>query len=193
MRPPAHKRAMALSDSAMRGCRRRLRWVRTVALAVLVAGVLAPAAPVLPATAPTVGPSGLPLPRFASLGSSKINLRKGPGTRYPIMWVYLRRGLPVEIIAEYDLWRQIRDHDNTVGWVQKNLLSGTRTGLVTGAVRALRDAPAADAETVALLAPGVIGRIGECKGDWCALQVKDYEGWIRRDQLWGVFPEETTE
>jgi SH3-like domain-containing protein len=107
------------------------------------------------------------------------------------MWVYLRRGLPVEIIAEYDLWRQIRDHDNTVGWVQKNLLSGKRTGLVTGAVRALRDDPAADAATVALLAPGVVGAIGGCKGDWCAFQAKGYDGWIPRDQLWGVFPEET--
>lgn len=182
---------MALSDSAMRGWRRRLRRVHAVALAALVAGMLVPVRPVLPATAPALGPSGLPLPRFVSLGSGKVNLRKGPGRQYPIMWVYLRRGLPVEIIAEYDLWRQIRDHDNTVGWVQKNLLSGKRTGLVTGAVRALRDEPAADAATVALLAPGVVGEIGGCKGEWCAFRAKGYDGWLPRDQLWGVPSEET--
>lgn len=175
----------------MRGWQRRLRRVRAVAVAALVAGVLAPAHPVLPAAGATTGPSGLPLPRFASLGSGKVNLRKGPGRQYPIMWVYLRRGLPVEIIAEYDLWRQIRDHDNTVGWVQKNLLSGKRTGMVTGGVRALRDDPAADAAPVALLAPGVVGEIEKCKDEWCAFRAKGHDGWIPRSQLWGVFPEET--
>ena len=94
---------------------------------------------VLPAT---TGPSGLPIPRFASLGSDRVNLRKGPGPQYPIVWVYKRRGMPMEIVAEYNLWRQVRDHDNTEGWVQKNLLSGRRTGMVTGGVRNLRRDPA---------------------------------------------------
>lgn len=163
---------------------------RLTLLATLVGAMLMPPGAVLPAT---TGPSGLPVPRFVSLGSDKINVRRGPGQQYPIVWVYVRRGLPVEVVAEYDLWRQIRDHDNTVGWVQKNLLSGKRTGLVTGGVRTLHSDPSPDSAPVALLEPGVLGEIRSCRDAWCAFRVKGYDGWLRREDLWGVFPDETVE
>ena len=162
---------------------------RILLLAVFMASLAPPGRLTLAKT----GPSGLPLPRFVSINSDRVNVRKGPGPQYPIAWVFQRRGMPVEIIAEYDQWRQIRDRDNGVGWVQKNLLSGRRTALVTGAVRPLRKSPDQDAPPVALLEPGVIGEVERCRNDWCRLKVKGFGGWTRRTDLWGLYPGETLE
>src|ERR1700751_5997914 len=75
------------------------------------------------------GPSGLPLPRFVTLKSKRVNLRVGPSNDYAVAWLYLKAGLPVEIIQEYDNWRQIRDSDGTEGWVSQALLSGNRAAI----------------------------------------------------------------
>src|SRR5262245_37242621 len=71
--------------------------------------------------------SGLPLPRFASLRSDEANVRSGPGTRYPIDWVFRRKGMPVEIVAEYENYRKIRDWQGASGWVHQSLLTGKRS------------------------------------------------------------------
>src|SRR5690606_37820396 len=76
-----------------------------------------------------VGPSGLPLPRFASLKSGRVNLRIGPGLKYPVEWLYLKSGVPMEIIQEYDNWRRVRDSEGAEGWVNQSLLSGRRTAI----------------------------------------------------------------
>src|SRR5437660_12925684 len=70
--------------------------------------------------------SGRPLPRFASLRSDEVNVRTGPGTRYPVDWVFKRKGMPVEIVAEYENWRKIRDWQGASGWVHQSLLTGKR-------------------------------------------------------------------
>ncbi len=135
----------------------------------------------------------LPLPRFASLDSGEANLRAGPGKDYPILWVYQRKGLPVEIIQEFDTWRRIRDRDGTVGWVQQNLLSGKRSGLIIDQQRILRAEPGSN-EAVARLDPGVVARISECRSDnWCRLEVQGYRGWLSRDEFWGAYPDEAFE
>ncbi len=141
--------------------------------------------------APALAQDHLPLPRFASLDSNEVNLRAGPGTDYPILWVYQRRGLPVEIIQEFDTWRRIRDRDGTVGWVQQNLLSGKRGALVIDEARTLRTDPTGGAKAVAILQPGVVAEIAECGTDnWCRMEIKGYKGWLRRDDFWGTYPDE---
>src|SRR5512147_2561435 len=118
------------------------RLAGTRAMTRSVAGLMAGLAAVtLWLAAPLAAQDHLPLPRFASLDSSEANLRAGPGKDYPILWVYQRKGLPVEIIQEFDTWRRIRDRDGTVGWVQQNLLSGKRTGLIIDTQRRLRAEP----------------------------------------------------
>jgi len=77
----------------------------------------------------TVGPSGLPLPRFVSLKSGRVNARIGPGVNYPVDWLYLKPGLPVEITQEFENWRRVRDSDGSEGWINQSLLSGKRTGI----------------------------------------------------------------
>jgi SH3-like domain-containing protein len=142
-------------------------------------------------TAETLGSeTKLPIPRFVSLRSGEVNLRTGPGTNYPVDWVFVRRGLPVEIIAEFDVWRKIRDWQGTVGWVHQSMLDGRRTARITGADRELRSEPADDAAIVARVAPGVIGRLLECEASWCELDTEGYRGWLKRDEFWGAYPDE---
>jgi SH3-like domain-containing protein len=136
------------------------------------------------------GVTGLPLPRFVTLSSGKINMRVGPGVRYPIEWVYTRRGMPVEIIAEYELWRKVRDVDGTEGWVLKHMVSSKRAVIVTVAVATLRRAPEDTAAPVLYAKKGVQGRLDECEKDWCKLEVDGSTGWLRKSSLWGTYPNE---
>ena len=155
-----------------------------IVLLVLAAVVLAGRA-----TAQT----GLPVPRFVSLRAAETNLRAGPGTGYPVEWVLLRRAWPVEVIAEYDTWRRVRDVEGTVGWVHQTMLSGERTVLVTGDVRTLRAEPAEDTPPVLRAGPGVQGILMTCRESWCRVEIQGTRGWIARDALFGVLPDETFE
>jgi SH3-like domain-containing protein len=132
------------------------------------------------------------LPRFASLRADEVNMRAGPGVRYRINWVYKRRDLPVEIMREYDVWRWVRDPDGIEGWMQQATLMGRRTFIVQKADATLRSEPNDTAAAVAILKPGVIGRIRSCEAasDWCNVQAGSYRGYLRRGQFWGVFPGE---
>jgi SH3-like domain-containing protein len=137
------------------------------------------------------GRTGLPLPRFVSLRAAEVNLRTGPGVRYPIDWVYQRRGLPVEVIDEFETWRRIRDHEGTTGWVHQSMLDGRRSLMVAGEARLLRRTPEPGAPGVARLEAGVIGRLEGCEGDWCRVTVERFAGWLRRGEVFGLYPGET--
>jgi hypothetical protein len=139
-------------------------------------------------------PSGLPLPRFASLRSGNVNMRMGPGTRYPIAWVFTHQGMPVEILAEYDIWRRVRDTEGTEGWIHKTELSGKRMAIITGAPHdLLRDADYASAITAHLDA-GAIGQVMSCAKEWCKMKFDgSVKGYARKTWLWGVYPNEVFE
>ena len=125
-----------------------------------------------PAARITLGPSGLPLPRFVSLKSGRVNSRIGPGVNYSVDWMYLKPGLPMEIIQEFDTWRRVRDADGSEGWINQSLLSGRRTAIVAPWQRG-KDAPdqparrpgRKDASVVAIVEPGVMGTIKSCNGN----------------------------
>jgi SH3-like domain-containing protein len=134
-----------------------------------------------------------PMPYFVSLGSGEVNLRTGPGVRYPIEWVYRRSALPVEVIGRFDHWRQIRDWQGTEGWVHQNMLSGRRTLIVTGERRALRREPRDDARAIAEIEPGVIGEIRTCATAWCEVRIAGRIGWLQREAFWGSYPSEQIE
>jgi SH3-like domain-containing protein len=137
--------------------------------------------------------SKLPLPRFVSLGSGEVNVRTGPGPKHPIIWVFQRRGLPVEVVAEYEFYRKIRDSDGAEGWVHKNMLSGKRTAIITGSVRGLLQAPERTAGTVLFAEPGVQGRVLACRDRWCELEVAGRRGFAEKGWLYGVYPTEQIE
>jgi SH3-like domain-containing protein len=150
------------------------------------------AAPAKPAEEEKPAGTGLPVPRFAALRSDDVNLRAGPGFRYPIEWVYKRRNLPMEIEREFEVWRLVQDPDGIRGWVHQATLTGLRTFMVQGADATLRADPRDAAAPVAILKVGVIGRIRSCEAgsDWCRLLVGDYRGYLKRSQFWGVLPDE---
>jgi SH3-like domain-containing protein len=157
---------------------------------VLLAAVVSmPSLVALPAMA--AGQSGLPVPRFVSLRSGEVNVRTGPGARYPVEWVFTKRGMPVEVIAEFDTYRKIRDHQGASGWVHQSMLVGKRSALIVGATRTLRKERSNDAQAAALVEPGLIGRLLECRDTWCRLEISGYKGWLKRDEFWGTYPGET--
>lgn len=133
------------------------------------------------------------LPRFASLKSDEVRMRAGPGEQYPIEWVYRRRGLPVEIVAEFEHWRRVRVPDRTEGWMHRALLSVQRTIVVQGEIRTMHAEPATWAPAVARLEPGVIVDVQTCDNEWCHVTVAGHEGWLRKVEGWGVYPDERIE
>ena len=152
-----------------------------------------------PTSSPTASSSGLPLPRFVSLKSDRVNLRAGPGTDYPTSWVYRRAGLPVEVISEYEAWRQVRDAEGATGWVLQSLLSGRRTAVITPwDLKAGQSAPqvevrSSDSErsrTVAVVEAGVIANVHSCDGRWCRVSIDRFRGYMPQKQLWGVYENE---
>ena len=133
---------------------------------------------------------GLPVPRFVTLRSNQVNVRTGPGEQYPIEWVFTRKSMPVEIIAEFQNWRKIRDVDGTEGWVYERMVAGRRTVIIRGQVRVLYDQPRVDSDVVARAEPGVIATLLECQAAWCRVETSSVKGWLRRDEIWGVYPNE---
>jgi SH3-like domain-containing protein len=140
--------------------------------------------------------SGLPVPRFVSLKSDRVNMRNGPGTDYPTGWVYRRAGLPLEVIKEFEGWRQVRDSDGAEGWVLQSFLSGRRTGLVLPWERkASTAAPivpvyagdSLSSSVVANVEAGVIANLHSCDGRWCRVSIEQYNGYIEQKKMWGAY------
>jgi SH3-like domain-containing protein len=146
-----------------------------------------PAPPPVPADVGTV--TGLHLPRFASLKTDEVNMRAGPASRFPILWTYHRRDLPVKIEREFDVWRLVEDMDGIKGWVHQATLAGHRSFVITGNdAKTLRSDASATSAPVAMLKPGVVGHIRNCDAgaDWCQVQAGDYRGWLQREDFWGT-------
>ena len=179
------------------------RFRRRAALG-LVLSVLALSLPAAHALAAAVDVDGLPLPRFASTRSAPINVRVGPGQKYDLAWIYNKSGMPVEITAEFDIWRKIRDVDGSEGWVQQNLLSGSRAGIVApwkkDATFPLLAGASADASVKAYLPAGFKVDVRRCDGSWCQVDATSqdgtnkgptYSGYLQQSDIWGVYQGET--
>lgn len=131
-------------------------------------------------------------PYWASIVPSQARIRTGPGRNFPAVWQYQRAGLPVKVIATFPAWRKIQDPDGAQGWMQSNMLSEDRTGMVApGNVREMRARPDASAPVVWRAEPGVVGRLRKCDAGWCDFDVKGRRGWIEATALWGVAPDES--
>lgn len=140
------------------------------------------------------GESGLAVPRFVSVKADRAHVRYGPGTGYPIKWTFTRRGVPVEILQEFDNWRRIRDWEGQEGWIFHALLASRRTGFVSPWKKAqgarLRSEPDRRSATIAILSSRVLVNIEGCDGRWCAVETRSIEGYVRQSRLWGAYPGE---
>lgn len=174
------------------------RRARVLGIWVLIAGIIALSVPA--AAEPPLGPaSGLPVPRFVSLKSDRVNVRAGPSKDHDVVWVYMRAGLPVEITAEFENWRRIRDWEGAEGWVYHTMLSGRRTALVAPQTKSQTDLlpmyerAGGEAPVAAKLQPGVLGSVKRCSEGWCRMTGERFDGWIEQPRLWGVYPNEKLE
>ena len=167
---------------------RFMHWFRIILTVVFVAGssISAVQAQQEP-EAPTLGPeTNLPLPRFVSLKAAESNVRRGPSLSHRIDWVFKRRNMPLQVIAEYGHWRRVIDRDGQGGWVHYTKLSGARTVVIEGDDTALLARPETGALENAILEPGVVARLGACDPQWCRLTAGGFRGWVPKAQLWGV-------
>ncbi len=139
----------------------------------------------LAVASPAAAQSDPELPYWASISVDEARMRKGPSIDVPVLWEYRRKDLPVKVIARHENWRRVEDPDGTRGWMAARLLSRTRTAIVTGAVRPLREEPSLSAAIAYRAEPGVVGRISDCKDGWCRFDVKGRKGWIETDHIWG--------
>lgn len=141
--------------------------------------------------------SGLPVPRFVSLKTDRVNVRGGPDKDHDVAWIFTRLGWPVEITAEFENWRRIRDSDGTEGWVYHSMLSGKRTAVVRMKAKTdlaqLYAKPDSTSGVTAQLQVGVLGTVKRCTGTWCEISGDDFDGWIPQNELWGVYPDEKVE
>jgi SH3-like domain-containing protein len=141
--------------------------------------------------------SGLPVPRFVSLKADRVTVRGGPDKDHDVAWIYTRAGWPVEITAEFENWRRIRDCDGAEGWVYHSLLTGKRTAAVQLKTKtdlaSLYQEPDAHGGVVARLQVGVLGAVKHCTGTWCQISGDGFAGWVEQSALWGVYPGEKIE
>ncbi len=167
-------------------------FVKTLGLALALALPLPAESTTARAQQAQVGPvSKLPLPRFVSLKSDRVNLHEGPSKDHRTLWLYERAGLPVEITAEFEIWRKIRDSEGSEGWVLHSLLSGRRTALIAPWKKEPQLLTSSDHATpVAKLAPGVIAMLRRCDGQWCRIAGQGFDGYIKQENLWGAYPGE---
>ena len=116
--------------------------------------------------------------RFVSLKAERANLRVGPGRRYPIDWVYTRPGLPLLVIAQFDQWRWVLDHEGTKGWMHKSLLSTHRTVVIMDGVQAIRERPLTGSPAVLRAEAGVVADLLDCEDGWCRIGLAGKKGWV---------------
>ena len=145
-----------------------------------------------PEAEPTRGPvTGLPMPRYVSLRASKANVRRGPGLTHRVDWVFVRRGMPLQVVAEHGHWRRVRDLDAATGWLHYSLIRGDRTAVVTAETMDLHALPQSDAAVTARAERGVILDLEACAPDWCEVSRGGARGWARKADLWGTDAQET--
>ena len=158
-----------------------------VAAFVLTLAAIAPALAQSAKSAKT-----LPVPRYVSLRAGEVNMRTGPGVRYPVDWVYQRKNMPVEVIAQFGTWRKIRDFQGAQGWIHQSMLSGARFVTITGQIRTLRRQADAKSGPVARIEPGAVAELLNCPEGtgWCKISAADHQGWLRRVEFWGLYPRE---
>ena len=151
----------------------------------------------VPARAGGDATSSLPVPRFVSLKTDRVNVRGGPDKDHDVTFIYTRTGWPVEITAEFENWRRIRDSDGSEGWVYHSMLSGKRTAVVrlkaSADLAPLHVKPDAQSAVTARLQSGVLGAIKQCTGTWCRVAGEGFDGWLEQSRLWGVYPDEKVE
>lgn len=133
----------------------------------------------------------LSLPRFASIKSNEVNARVGPSIKSSIEWVFIKKGEPVEIIEEYEQWRQIQDIKGEGGWVHSSVLSGKRSVIIISPNPVkLTKAPNDIHNVRAIVHNKVRCLLNKCQNDYCQISCQKKTGWLPKADLWGIYKNE---
>jgi SH3-like domain-containing protein len=128
-----------------------------------------------------------PQPYFVSIKVDEAYMREGPSDMHRVKWIYRRKGLPLEVIATFDVWRRVRDLDGEVGWMHMALLTRDRTAVVTkGLAAEVRARDDTTSQVLAQAQPGAIGHLLGCGMLTCQVEFTGAEGWVSRSRLWGI-------
>ena len=132
-------------------------------------------------------PSGFPVPRYVSLKVGKVNGRTGPSRQHPIIWQYRRKGLPLVVVAETDMWRKVRDVHGDESWIHKPALSGERRVIILDETL-LRAKPRDNGRIKASIESNALMTLVECNDrQWCLIQSDNgFKGWTPMQKLWGA-------
>lgn len=133
------------------------------------------------------------MPRMVSIRSNNVNARSGPGSRYPIEWVYKQKNAPVEVVAEFEYWKKIKDWEGSESWVHKSMLANKRTiKLVKQGESNIYTKPNSGSEVVAKVESGVVGEVKQCpkNSEYCLIKFDKIEGWVAKRNFFGVYPKE---
>ncbi len=127
------------------------------------------------------------VPYWASLRADKVNMRAGPAEDYRIEWVYRRKQLPLKVLRLKEGWRLVEDPRGTKGWMLARFLTRERGAIVAGVGPAdMRENADAGSRVLWRLAPGVVGKLGDCAAGSCRLELDGRKGFVRQDRLWGA-------
>ena len=132
-------------------------------------------------------------PRFASLRSDTVYMRSGPGERFPIEWVYKRKGFPVIITDSFEHWHKVQDIENTQGWIHKTMLSGKRMALTPlNEKTILYQKKNLNSKHLAYFNGQSIVQLLEClpNGIFCKVKYNELKGYILKEKLFGLFKNE---
>jgi len=132
-------------------------------------------------------------PRFASLRSDTVYMRSGPGERFPIEWVYKRKGFPVIITDSFEHWHKVQDVENTQGWIHKTMLSGKRTALTPQNEKTiLYKKKNLNSKHLAYFNGQSIIQLLECfpHDIFCKVKYNELKGYILKEKLFGLFKNE---
>ncbi len=123
---------------------------------------------------------------FLTLRNDKVNLRQGPSFDYPIKLFYKKKFLPVLVQEKYENFRKIRDHENNTGWVHISQLSKKKAAIIIDDNQIVFNSPSVYSKPSVILKKGRLCKIKKCKNNWCKVKVENFEGWIKKNSLWGL-------
>lgn len=173
-------------------CPARSHYPRLIAgaLSLLVSVYVLTTASCFAEATPRISEKQEKLPRYASLGVAKAALRVGPSRAHPIEWIFVKKGMPVEILQSFDHWHKIRDHEGSEGWIHAAKISAARTVLATRDLCPVRREPVDAAPAIAVMEKTSITSVRQCKAEWCEIVADDVRGWVSKSDIWGVYPQE---
>ena len=123
---------------------------------------------------------------FRTLRNDIVNLRQGPSFDYPIKIFYKKRFLPVLVQDSSENFRKIRDHENNSGWIHISQLSKKKAAIVIDEELIMFSSSTIYSNPVALVKKGRLLKIKKCKVEWCKVYSGEFNGWVKRDSLWGL-------